>query len=236
MQQAPGTDPRRLAALARARAARIDPGGAGDLAGAERAAKAARDLVLVADGAGGQVLRGHLDPEGAAIVAAALDPLCAPRPPARTAAIRRVRSRQGATYCSRLPRQHATLERTTRRRWRHSARTARTRSAPVLQYGAMPDVACDADDLHPARAQLETFADRIGARPVLRRRGFAHNHHRSTTVVIGAGEIAPYRRERNPEDGGNSPASPGCSRPSAGRRAPADRASTSSELCRRGAC
>ena len=85
VQQAPGTDPRRLAALARARAARIDPRGSGDLAGAERAAKAARDLVLVADGAGGQVLRGRLDPEGAAIVAAALDPLCAPQPPARTA-------------------------------------------------------------------------------------------------------------------------------------------------------
>ncbi len=73
-------DPGRLRKQAVAQAARIDPTGSGDLAGQERSAKAGRDLTMWRGTDGMHHLRGVLDTEAAAIVAAALDPLAAPSP------------------------------------------------------------------------------------------------------------------------------------------------------------
>jgi hypothetical protein len=70
----------RLRKAATAQAARVDPGGSGDLAAHERTAKARRDLVFYRGADGMHQLRGVLDTEAAATVAAALDPLAAPIP------------------------------------------------------------------------------------------------------------------------------------------------------------
>jgi hypothetical protein len=87
-------DPFELRNAAKRAAAKVDPAGSGDLARAERSAKARRELVIFKGRDGMHVLRGQLDTEGAATLAAALDPLSAPRassldgPDPRTAARR----------------------------------------------------------------------------------------------------------------------------------------------------
>ncbi len=76
--QAGRLDPGQLRKEAVAAAARIDPTGSGDLARMERAARAGRELTLVKGADGMHHLRGALDTEAAATLAAALDPLSAP--------------------------------------------------------------------------------------------------------------------------------------------------------------
>src|SRR6266571_1459667 len=76
--QAGRLDPGQLRKEAVAAAARIDPTGSGDLARMERAARAGRELTLVKGTDGMHHLRGALDVEAAATLAAALDPLSAP--------------------------------------------------------------------------------------------------------------------------------------------------------------
>src|SRR6266702_1793252 len=78
--QAGRLDPGQLRKEAVAAAARIDPTGSGDLARMERAARAGRELVFYKGSDGMHHLRGALDTEAAATLAAALDPLAAPAP------------------------------------------------------------------------------------------------------------------------------------------------------------
>ncbi len=80
LRQAQQQDPFQLRDTAKRAATRIDPHGSGDLAAAERSARARRELVLFRGRDGMHMLSGALDPEGAAVVSAALDPLAAPRP------------------------------------------------------------------------------------------------------------------------------------------------------------
>jgi Domain of unknown function (DUF222) len=79
LANAEGMDPWQLRMAARRAAARVDPTGSGDLAKAEKAKRAQRELVTYPS-RGMVVLAGQLDPEGAAYLSAALDPLSAPRP------------------------------------------------------------------------------------------------------------------------------------------------------------
>jgi hypothetical protein len=84
-----------LARQARRVAVDLDPGAAARLEREEAARRRRREFSLVAGKDGGYILLGRLDVEGAATVAAALDPLAAPRPATnagpdpRTAAQRR---------------------------------------------------------------------------------------------------------------------------------------------------
>ncbi len=80
LEAAASLDPGRLRHAARHAAARVDPGGSGDLAAQEKSARSRRELVVFANRDGMHTLAGSLDVEGAAILAAALDPLSAPRP------------------------------------------------------------------------------------------------------------------------------------------------------------
>jgi hypothetical protein len=88
-------DPSGLRKAAVWRAVQIDPQGSGDLARAEKAMVAQRELTIWADRDGRHHLRGVLDPEGAVHLLNALDPLAKPRPSTaegqdmRTAARRR---------------------------------------------------------------------------------------------------------------------------------------------------
>ena len=78
--QAEQMDPYQLRDAARRAATRIDPKGSADLERAERAQRAEREFVMYKGRGGGYVLGGNLDAIGAATLAAALDPLSAPRP------------------------------------------------------------------------------------------------------------------------------------------------------------
>src|SRR5829696_8845615 len=85
LQHAATYDPAVLGRLARRIAAHVDPergdaAEAAELARAEERALRRLELTLSPDGEGGAWLRGRLDPEGAGVVRAALDPLCRPRP------------------------------------------------------------------------------------------------------------------------------------------------------------
>ena len=74
-------DPVQLRKLAAAQAARIDPGGAGNLERGEQAAKANRELTVSRWSSDGMWhVNGRLDAEGAAHLQAALGPLAKPRP------------------------------------------------------------------------------------------------------------------------------------------------------------
>ena len=74
--QAEALDPWQLRTAVKRAAARVDPCGSGDLERAERQAR--REFVMYPR-AGMYILAGQLDPEGAAYLSAALDPLAAPR-------------------------------------------------------------------------------------------------------------------------------------------------------------
>ena len=76
--QAQTLDPSHLFTAAKRAAARVDPTGSGDLDKAEKAARSQRAFTMYPR-AGMYVLTGQVDPEGAAYLSAALDPLSAPR-------------------------------------------------------------------------------------------------------------------------------------------------------------
>jgi hypothetical protein len=85
---------RRLLAVVDAEA--VEAGEADALARAEARAARAMDLALTPDGEGGAWLRGRLDPEGTAVLRAALDPLVAPRSTAADGPDRRPPGRRRA--------------------------------------------------------------------------------------------------------------------------------------------
>jgi hypothetical protein len=80
LQAAAWSDPTALRKMAAAQAARIDPEGSGDLAARERQMLTRRELTISRDRDGMHRVVGWLDPEGAAHVLTALDPLSRPRP------------------------------------------------------------------------------------------------------------------------------------------------------------
>src|SRR5829696_7120888 len=85
---------RRLLAVVDAEA--VEGREADALAHAEDRAARAMDLTLTPDGEGGAWLRGRVDPEGTAVLRAALDPLAAPRPTAADGPDRRPAARRRA--------------------------------------------------------------------------------------------------------------------------------------------
>lgn len=101
VQHAQTFDPVQLARIGRRLLAGVDPDAAdarlGDaLTRAETRAARAMDLTLTPDGEGGAWLRGRLDPDGTAVLRAALDPLAAPRPTAADGPDRRPAGRRRA--------------------------------------------------------------------------------------------------------------------------------------------
>src|SRR5664279_2424651 len=78
LAQATTLDPWQLRSAAKRAAAHLDPTGSGDLAKAEKHARSQRAFTMYPRN-GMWVLTGQLDPEGAAYLSTALDPLAAPR-------------------------------------------------------------------------------------------------------------------------------------------------------------